>query len=853
MERLFRTLTTIKAVLADAETKQLTSKLVEVWVDKLKDAAYDADDLLDEWATDEAILQQPSNNSNINKNKVHASLTSLKKKAKRTMALPGIARMIKKIRQRFDEIDKEKSAFDLSIKQELAAIGDPTENRREARYASNEPHIIKLLLDTSNNDGVSVFPILGMDGVGKTTLAQLVYNEANVHRHFDTRIWHHVSDDFDVKRVSRSVLEDVTKTPFTLQTLNAIQRELQEQLKGKQFLLVLDDVRNTKQESWNMFKNSLTSGLKGSSIIITTTLQIVAEIAGTVPAHEPQPQIYGRDADREKIVHQLLQDTWKNDGVSVLSIVGAGGIGKTSVARLVYNDERVCKHFEFRIWYPVGDGFDVKKISKAIVESVSGRQCELDVLESVQVRLRETLEGKRFLLVLDNVWSEKQEDWTKFMRSLTSGAKGSSVILTTRMANIPGATSIYELSSLSDHDCWMLFRSHAFTNERDQQNPNLLEIGQQLVKKCRGVPIATKVLGSLLYSMQDERQWERIRDDKVWDLDRQGLAALRLTYHYLTSHARRCFAYCSLYPKEYVMEKENLIQIWMANGLIPVNESTEPEVAGDMIFKELLSHTMLEGTEWNGDGNVVKCRMHDLFHHLASTVSKNDSVCIETSGEIDLYIARARHLSVIGSSSELRLNHPSLSLQGLRTLMVFNDQVSFPMLPDFTHLTCLRTLHLKGVVGLSSLHGSLGKLGKLRHLRYLDLTSCALKFLPKSFCELRNLQSLNLAGNDLQALSSSVSNLKKLRYLNLSWNVRITSLPESIGGLKSLQTLDLEHCHGLEALPSSIGDLRNLKYLNLSHSEITSLPESIGGLQSLRILNAMGGVVLPESTTSLVC
>ncbi|KAK9146751.1 hypothetical protein Sjap_006654 [Stephania japonica] len=437
------------------------------------------------------------------------------------------------------------------------------------------------------------------------------------------------------------------------------------------------------------------------------------------------------------------------------------------------------------------------------------------------------------------------------MRSLTSGAKGSSVILTTRIANIPGATSIYELSSLSDHDCWMLFRSHAFRNERDQQNPNLLEIGRQLVKKCGGVPIATKVLGSLLYSMQDESQWERIRDDKVWDLDGPVLAALRLTYHYLTSHARRCFAYCSLYPKEYVMEKENLIQIWMANGLIPVNESTEPEVAGDMIFKELLSHTMLEGTEWNGDGNVVKCRMHDLFHDLASTVSKNDSVCIETSGEINLNIARrARHLSVIGSSSELHLNHPSLSLRGLRTLMVFNNQVSFPMLPDFTHLTCLRTLHLKGVVGLSSLHDSLGK---LKHLRYLDLTSCALKSLPKSFCQLRNLLSLNLAGNDLQTLSSSVSNLKKLRYLNLSWNVRITSLPQSIGGLKRLQTLHLEHCHGLEALPSSIGDLRNLKYLNLSHSEITSLPESIGGLQSLRTLNAMGCVVLPESTASLVC
>ncbi|KAK9116035.1 hypothetical protein Sjap_014982 [Stephania japonica] len=674
MERLSSTLTTIQAVLADAETKQFSDNAIKNWLAKLEDAAFKADDILDEWATDESLAPHDCS----------CSCSCSCKYAKLVLTRRKIAKEIKSIRERMGEIAEERSKFHLSNHQ----------------------------------------------------ITQM-YRET-----------------------------------------------------------------------------------------------------GSVPN---EPQIYGRDLDKENIINSLLES--QNIG-SVFPILGMGGVGKTTLAQFVYNDERVLKHFDTRVWYCVSDDFDVKKISKAIVQSVSDTECKRDdTLANVQVQLRKALGGRKFLLVLDDVWTDKQELWNMFKSSLSSGVKGSSIIITTRLkivADIAGTAPTFELSPLPKDDCLLLFQSYAFKNVGNHANEELVVIGRQIVEKCGGLPLAARALGSLLRFTHDKAQWEHVRDSEIWNLQEGKedtiLPALRLSYNYLSPRLRQCFAYCSLFPKDYEMEKEALIHIWMANGLIRTDERTDLEVVGNEIFNGLLWHSMLEGTKKRGDddGNVETCRMHDLLHDLASSILNSHCLHLGYGSVRDLHIPdKARHLSVtIKTYLGFNINHSRQSQRSLRTLMVNTDgYLTCPMPVDFTHFTCLRTLHIAGVK-LSKLSSSIGD---LKHLRCLDLIQCSLLSLPKSIGKLGNLQILKLEENHLQALPSSIGDLKELRYLYLSKNMRLTSLPE-IGGLKSLHALRVCSC-ALEALPESITRLRGLKHLDTSGChQLKGMPNGIGSLTALQTL-----------------
>ncbi|XP_050224226.1 putative disease resistance protein RGA3 [Mercurialis annua] len=175
------------------------------------------------------------------------------------------------------------------------------------------------------------------------------------------------------------------------------------------------------------------------------------------------------------------------------------GIGKTTLAQLVYNDERVAKHFDLEIWVCVNDDFDVEKITSSILEFVK----------------------KRYLLVLDDVWNEDDSNWDKLRTSLLGGLQGSTIIVTTRsekVASIMGTTYIHSLGGLFDDECWSLFKKQAFGHDEDKHR-NLFPIVKEIVKKFGGVPLAARTLGGLVHLKRDERYWLLVQDSDVWDLD----------------------------------------------------------------------------------------------------------------------------------------------------------------------------------------------------------------------------------------------------------------------------------------------------------------------------------------------
>ena len=277
--------------------------------------------------------------------------------------------------------------------------------------------------------------------------------------------------------------------------------------------------------------------------------------------------VIGRDDDRKKII-RLLMNPDDRRNVNVIPIVGLGGLGKTALAKLVYNDILVVSHFQLRMWVCASEDFNVTRLIKEIIKStidkidenfgVHGLQNNLRELlrdkkfidnlgvDELQFRLRELLKDNKFLLVLDDVWNEDRNKWMELQDLLLGAYNGSKIIVTTRnnsVATIMGTVPTYHLHGLSKEDCMSLFVKLAFKEGEEKQYPNLLEIGNDIVEKCNGVPLAMRTLASQIYSKADEREWKFVRDNEIWHLK----PALRLSYNQLSFHLKQCFAYCSLY------------------------------------------------------------------------------------------------------------------------------------------------------------------------------------------------------------------------------------------------------------------------------------------------------------------
>ncbi|CAL5380523.1 unnamed protein product [Camellia sinensis] len=306
--------------------------------------------------------------------------------------------------------------------------------------------------------------------------------------------------------------------------------------------------------------------------------------------------VYGRDDDKEKIIKILLLDEASSNKIDVIPIIGMGGIGKTTLAQLIYNDGRVVEHFDMKAWVCVSDEFDVLRVTKTILEAITSINYDSQDLNLLQVKLKESLMGKKFLIVLDDVWNENPSHWEILCTPFTAGAYGSKIVATTRnrsVASIMQTIPVHHLQHLSKKNCWLLFAKIAFVKGDSKAFPKLEKIGKQIVRRCKGLPLAAKTLAGLLRFKHDVEEWDEILKSDIWDLpeDKNNiLPALRLSYHYLSSHLKQCFAFCSTFPKDYGFVKEKLVLFWIALNYVQQTTNNKTlEKIGEEYFHELLS------------------------------------------------------------------------------------------------------------------------------------------------------------------------------------------------------------------------------------------------------------------------
>ncbi|KAK4590312.1 hypothetical protein RGQ29_020743 [Quercus rubra] len=496
--------------------------------------------------------------------------------------------------------------------------------------------------------------------------------------------------------------------------------------------------------------------------------------------------VFVREAEREFIINLLLSDDASGKRLSVIPIVGRDGIGKTTLAGCIYNDNRISEHFDLRAWINVADPLDIFWAKKAIFKSFTMQSCDLKEPNLLQVRLQECLKGKKFLLVLDDVWDEDSDKWVALLSAFEGAAEGSCVIVTTQALSfakmICTFPSCYELDPLSNDESWLMFAHFAF---RDHTLLEPEDIGRKIAEECGGLPLAVRTVGSLLYFVPEVEEWHSILD-RLKHFDRgfknhYVISFLALGYDYLPAHLKRCFAYCSIFPRGYEFEKEKLVLLWMAEGLV----QQPGEEVGDGYFHDLLFRSFFQPSS----GNKSRFVMHNLMNDLAKIELKG--FCFTLAGH---------------NFSGIRMSTRYLSL-------------------------------LRGKYDSSVIFNTVDKAKSLRNFLPLDHESCQVSSnkLSNLMSKLQFLRVLSLSHYCIDELPNSIGNLKHLRYIDLS-HTRIKWLPQSVCALCNLQTLILSNCRALSELPKNTWKLINLRHLDINGTDLSMMPEKMSKLKNLQTL-----------------
>ncbi|KAG6619533.1 hypothetical protein I3842_Q094100 [Carya illinoinensis] len=539
-----------------------------------------------------------------------------------------------------------------------------------------------------------------------------------------------------------------------------------------------------------------------------------------------EAEVIGREDAKKEIINLLLSNSNVKENVGILPITGIGGLGKTTLAQFIFNDLKVREHFQLKMWVCVSDNFDVRKLVEKILESATKEKPNSVEMDTLVYTLRKEIGGKKFLLVLDDVWNEEVGKWDELKKLLMSGASGSRILITTRSAKVARITQIifepYSLQGLDREKSWSLFKQVAFENGQEPKNSSIVATGKEIVEKCYGVPLAIKTIGRLLSLENSEAGWVSFKNNKLQKIKEDDiLPTLKLSYDQLPSHLKQCFAYCSIFPKDYVMEKSKLINLWIAQGFIkPSNQNECLEDVGHEYFMDLLWRSFFQEAEMDDLGNVITSKMHDLMHDLATLMAGSLITTIDCKKKN--ISKKTRHVLLVDNNdffSEIPTS--SFKASRIRTLLCPGE---FENLQEYPGTSCEAIF------------------SNLKFLRVLVLHGRDLNLIPSSICKLKHLRDLDLSWNDkIKKLPDSMSRLQNLYSLRLSGCSSLEELPRGITKLVNLRHLYNDECDSLTYMPRGLGQLKNLQTLSTFHFPSDSTPEDIGQLSELNTLNSLRG------------
>ncbi|GAU16457.1 hypothetical protein TSUD_118060 [Trifolium subterraneum] len=551
-----------------------------------------------------------------------------------------------------------------------------------------------------------------------------------------------------------------------------------------------------------------------------------------------EAQVVGFESPRDELVSCLVEGT---NELMLVSVVGMGGLGKTTLSNHVFHNKVVKKHFDCRCFITVSQSYTVrellidmvKKFCKDCNEPIPKGLLTMDD-KTLIAQVRQYLESKRYLVFFDDVWKENFSD--EIQHALISNNKGSRIIVTTRMMHVAEyfkksfLVHVHKLQPLSPEKAWELFCNKAFRSRPGKQCPTELEeLSVEIVQKCGGLPLAIVAIAGLLSTKPKTIfEWEKVCKNLSMELDRNAhltslIKILSLSYDDLPNHLKSCMLYFGIYPEDYIINRKRITRQWMAEGFVKDGEKRLLEEVAEEHMTQLIHRSLVQVSKVGFDGKVKRCQVHDLLREVIIRKMKNLNFChLIHEDDEQVTVRITRRFSIAGNANNVLR---SSSNSGLRAIFVFdNGELNEQCISRaFAKFKLLKVLDFEK----SMLNFVPNNLGNLFHLRYLNLSHTKVEVLPTSIGKLLNLETLDLRQTQVHELPKEINNLTKLRLLPVYYRkyeghydmLNFTTgvqMQEGIGCLISLQKLYfLEADHGGIDLIQELKKLRQLRKLGI--------------------------------------
>nr|XP_016489921.1 PREDICTED: putative late blight resistance protein homolog R1B-16 isoform X1 [Nicotiana tabacum]XP_016489923.1 PREDICTED: putative late blight resistance protein homolog R1B-16 isoform X1 [Nicotiana tabacum]XP_016489924.1 PREDICTED: putative late blight resistance protein homolog R1B-16 isoform X1 [Nicotiana tabacum]XP_016489925.1 PREDICTED: putative late blight resistance protein homolog R1B-16 isoform X1 [Nicotiana tabacum]XP_016489926.1 PREDICTED: putative late blight resistance protein h len=542
--------------------------------------------------------------------------------------------------------------------------------------------------------------------------------------------------------------------------------------------------------------------------------------------------IVGFEEETNWIIRNL---TGGSKMLDVISITGMPGSGKTTLAYKVYNDKSVSSHFDIRAWCTVDQKYDEKKLLENIFNEVTSSTSKFSESVDVADELRKKLFGKRYLIVLDDLWDTTT--WDDLTRPFPQDDKGSRIILTTREKEVALHAQRHsdplDLRLLRLEESWELLEKKVFGKESCPDE--LVDVGEEIVQNCKGLPLVVDLIAGVIAGKEKKKSvWHEVQNNLksfIFNKKVEVMRVIELSYDYLPDYLKPCLLYLASYPKDESIGIDVLKIVWRAEGFVEQTDMKSVEEVMDVYLDNLISSSLV--ISFNEIGKHPTCQIHDLVHDFCLIKAREEKLFDEisssapSSSSSDLMPRQMRidfdkehfgHNNFVLFDSKKK-RHSGKHLYSLK----INGHKLDNRLYDICHLRHLRLLKVlildRSFIKVKD--SLLNEICMLVHLRFLNIQT-EVKSLPSSFSNLWNLETLSLDnGNQPMLLLPTIWNLSKLRvlnvyagsFINLDTNEPILTVEDpKLENLTILELLELSYSKDTEDIFKRFPNLQELRF-----------------------------------------